>query len=207
MPDNSPTTASFNGLLTGIFNSLTGTIDYRGTTLPSTHLWTWATGAVGVTNAVYNTAIPTGSGLTRNFSIILASSGAAAPTMATPDTFVANALHAGFNTNTGSYAGFTSAIPMTSGTFSGFWRANTTSLNVTGTVIRTYVSQEAIFVRLFLSTTVQSWLYIGAIYEPYDSYDSGSNSFDSSFDEFLTNSLLLVFIFSNSDNSNFGIFL
>jgi type I restriction enzyme S subunit len=36
----------------------------------------------------------------------------------------------------------------------------------------------------------------------FSSYDSGSNSFDSSFDEFFIDSLLVVFIFSKSDNSN-----
>lgn len=175
LPDVYPAAATFSGLLTAIYTSLTSPVDYRGNTIPSTHLWTWATASVGVVNAVYNTSIPSDSGVTRNFAIIFAASGTAAPTMATPDTFTANVVNVGINTDTGSYVSFTNAIPMTNGTFTGFWRAAPVSLNATGTLVRSYVSQESIFIKLTISTLAQTFLCAGAIYEPYVGYNSGSN--------------------------------
>lgn len=176
LPDGIPATGNISGFLDAVYNSLTSSVDYRGTSLPSSHLWTWAKATDGaVTNAVYNTATPAGSGLTTNFSIIMCgTTGSATPTMATPDTYVASASHMGIVKNPGSYSDWTAARPMTTGIFSGHWRMAPATANVTSARIRSYVSQESIFVKVQVTNTVQYWFHAGAIVHPYTSYLSGS---------------------------------
>jgi hypothetical protein len=176
LPDGIPATSTISGLLNAVYNSLTSSTDYRGTALPSTHLWTWATASDGATTvAVYNTTVPTGSGLTTNFSILMGGTTASvAPTFATPDSYVVSGSHIGIVKNPGAYSNWISAAPMTTGIFSGFWRMAPASANNINTRIRSYVSEESIFIRVIVNATTQYWFHAGANVEPYTSYLSGS---------------------------------
>lgn len=176
LPDGIPATNTISGLLNAVYNSLTSSTDYRGTALPSTHLWTWETASDGATTvAVYNTATPAGSGLTTNFSILMAGTTASVtPTFASPDSYVVSGSHMGIIKNPGAYSGWTSANPMTTGIYSGIWRMAPASANITTTRIRSYVSQESIFVRVIVNGTTQYWFHAGAIVQPYTNYLSGS---------------------------------
>lgn len=177
LPDGVVAAGTISGFLNAVYDSLTSSVDYRGTSLPSTHLWTWARAQSGsVTHAVYNTTVPTGSGLTTNFSIIMGGTGSATLTFASPDSFVASGSHIGIVRNPGAYSDWTAARPMTSGQFSGYWRMSPVSTNNVNTRIRSYVSEESIFIRVILNATTQYWFHAGAIVEPYTSYLSGSLS-------------------------------
>lgn len=183
MPDvkftySASTLPNISQILNGLYTSLSSTTDYAGVTIPSSHKWTWATASVGVTNAVYNTAVPTGTSMTQNPCYIFAGSGSAAtPTMITPDTYQLNTLHAGIVKNPGAYSNWTSATPMTSGQFSGYTLATFSASTFIITALRPFVSQEAIFLQVFRAQQDCSWLYIGPFIEPHTSYsDSKYNN-------------------------------
>jgi hypothetical protein len=175
MPDASPTGTTIADMLTAIYSTLTSSVDYRGTSIPSSHLWTWATGSTsGSISAIYNTAIPSGSPLTQNPTIIIAGfSGSASPTMnsSTGDTYASSSILIGVNKNGGAYNDWTAALPMTTGGFTGFQRLATSASNLTTTVVRTYISQELIFIRINQAITNEFWAFAGAIIEPYTSYN------------------------------------
>ena len=175
LPDVTLSVGTIGGLLNAVYTSLNSATDYRGNALSSTHSWTWATSSAGgTTNAVYNTTVPTGSGLTTNFAIIMAGAGAGSPIMASPDSFIASASHMGIVKSPGSYNDWTNANPMTTGIFSGYWRMAPVAANNVATKIRSYVSQESIFVNVIQNGTLQYWFHAGAIVEPYTNYLSGS---------------------------------
>lgn len=178
MPDKNPTSASVDGMLNGIYNSLSSPTDYRGNAISSSHIWTWATSSVGgITNAVYSTATPSGSGLTTNFAIIIAgTSSSATPTMATPDAFTSSVPNVGIVKKPGVYSDWINSNPMTSGLFSGYWKMAPVTANSASTVIRSYVSQESIHVSIIVNGTTQYWTHIGACIEPHTSYASGNTS-------------------------------
>ena len=170
MADQVPAASTIVGALDAIYTALTATVDYRGTSLASTHLWTWARHSpAAVTDAVYNTAVPSGSAMTLAPAIIIAgATGAPTPTMLTPDSFTASHVLCGIVKNAGAYNAWDNAAPMTSGQFSGYWRALSTTWNSTGATWRLFVGEESIFVQAFTTATgqTQGWIYIGAIGEP-----------------------------------------
>lgn len=170
MADQIPAASTITGLLNAIYTALTATVDYRGTSLASTHLWTWARYQnAGTTEAVYNTAIPSGSPMTLAPTIMFAGTvGASSPTMLSPDSFTASNLLTAVVKNSGAYNAWTNANPMTSGQHSGFWRALGTTWNSTGATTRVFIGQESVFVQCFTTSTGQTngWIYIGAIGEP-----------------------------------------
>lgn len=106
------------GLMDAVWASLNGQTD---------HGWTWA--REGATNAVYGTKSVTGGTL---FVIIAGTVGSTTPggTIA-PDAAAANKVWVGtgFTTSTFTYAGWTAANPMTTGTFLGWtsWCVPTSS--------------------------------------------------------------------------------
>jgi hypothetical protein len=170
MADQVPAASTIAGLLNAIYAALTSTTDYRGTALPSTHLWTWARFQnAGTTECVYNSACPSGTSMGLTPAILLAgSSGAPTPTMLTPDTFTASNLLAGIVKSPGAFNAWDNANPMTSGTFSGYWRGFGTTWNSTGATVRVYIGEESILVTAFTTATGQThgWIYIGAVGEP-----------------------------------------
>ena len=178
MPDAYATANDIAGVLNGIYNSLTSSVDYRGTSLPNTHRWTWATASVaGVLNAIYNTALPSGS-TANNFTILIAGTAVAGGAMLSPQTDTSNAIKTGLVLNPGAYSNWTSNDPMTSGWFSGYWKYATGAPYLsTSTYVRSYVSQESIFIRTFQAgvATNQFLVYLGAIYEPFVAYTSSYN--------------------------------
>lgn len=181
MPDASPAAATIAGLLDAIYASGASSTDYRGTSLASTHLWTWAKQAGTV--AVYVTP-PSGTSMTKSPGIIFAgSSGAPTPTMASPDTFAASNLLLGIAHTRGAWNAWDAASPFTSGTFSGYAKAAGTTWNATTAVVRVYISQEQIFVQLIGTTvTQQAWMCAGAIVEPHFS-NSESSGLDCETDD------------------------
>lgn len=170
MADQAPAASTIVGALDAIYTALTATVDYRGTSLASTHLWTWARHSpAAVTDAVYNTAIPSGSAMTLDPAIIIAgATGAPTPTMLTPDTFTASNILAGIVKNHGAYNAWDNAAPMTSGSFSGYTRALGTTWNSTGATFRLFIGEESILIQAFTTATGQThgWSYIGAVGEP-----------------------------------------
>jgi hypothetical protein len=176
MPDQSPATANIQGLLDALFTALGSVVDYRGTSLASTHLWTVGRQQVtGTTMSVYLTP-PAGSVMTFLPGLILAgSSSASTPTMASPDVFTASNLLFGITKTPGAYNDWVAAAPFTSGSFSGFWRGAGTTWNATSAVVRCYVSEEVIIVQLIGATvTQQAWMGLGAIVEPHTTYVASS---------------------------------
>lgn len=163
---------SITNMLTAVSSSLTSLVDYRGTTIPNTHLWTWATASTGGTfTTIYNTAVPASSSMTLNPTIIFAgTTGSFSPTMTTLDTpFANNTLWIGVNKNGTNYTNWTSSLPMTTGSFTGYQRSVPNGSFATTTFIRTYVSQESIFCVVPTSvgsTQTAYWTYAGAIVEP-----------------------------------------
>lgn len=174
MPDVYLSGTTMVDMLTAISGSLTSLVDYRGTTLADTHKWTWATASTGGTfTTIYNTAVPASSSMTQNPTIIFAgSSGSFTPTMnsLTADTYAANTLLVGINKNGTVHTTWTGSLPMTTGSFTGYLRADISTANATTTYIRSYVSQETIFLCVIAGSTTQYWTYAGSMIEPYTSY-------------------------------------
>lgn len=180
LPDAQPAAANIQSLLNAIYNTLTCSVDYRGNSIPSSHTWTWATAStvVGQTNAVYSTALPAGSGRTTNFAVLIAGTGSTlvVDPMYTPDVYVASVTNVAVIRNPGAYSSWSGSAPMTSGDKIGLWKFSNTTANATATVVRSYVSQESVFVRVIQNGTTQYWFYGGAGISPYS-----SNSDDKSF--------------------------
>lgn len=177
MPDASPSGTTIVHMLNAVFSTLTSSVDYRGTQLPATHLWTWATGSTsGSISAIYNTAIPSGSTMTQNPTIIIAGfSGSAAPTMTNAfngvEAYTTSSLLVGLVKNGGAYSDWTNSSPMTTGSFTGYSLLGVPAANATTTTVRTYISQDLIFLRIIQAPTTQYWAFAGAIIEPYTSYN------------------------------------
>ena len=183
MADASPASADINGLLDAIFTAGSAANDYRGTALPSSHVWTWARQVTGVTVATYVTP-PAGTGMGLSPGLIFAgATGAPTPTMASPDTFTASNLLLGIVKNRGAWNDWANAAPFTSGTFSGYWRAAGTTWNATGAKVRVYISEEVIFVQLIgVTVTQQAWMAFGAIVEPHQT-NAASGGLDAETDD------------------------
>ncbi len=166
MADVSPAGTSIAQFITALHTSLSDAVDYRGTALPAANTWTWATAA----GTVYMKAAPAGTAMTKSprafFS--MANPGPAV-TVATPDAAsVADILYAGLNKNGGAYVSNLDALPYGSGQNFGSWKASTAAVLSASTVIRSFISQETVFVQIILPTTTQqSWVNAGAIGEPY----------------------------------------
>jgi hypothetical protein len=174
MADRSPTSTGIGDMLDAVFNGGSALTDYRGTSVPSTHRWTWTKRqASSITEAVTVTA-PASTPMTKAPGIIWAGRAVvntpAAPTPATPDTMFNSTLFVGVSKNIGSYGSWDAAKPFGAGSdFFGYWRAAPLATNATTTVVRVFVSQETILVQVIQSGgTSQSWQYAGAIVEPYD---------------------------------------
>jgi len=186
LPDASPTAATIDKFLDAIYGSLISTTDYRGTTIPSSHTWTWNRfrSATNITEAVYNTAVPSTASLTKNPTFIFAGSSSApasGPTMLAPDTsFTLNYGHVGMVLNPGAYSSWSSTTPMTSGSFSGYWYLAPNTINITTAVVRPFVSQENVFLQMFLNNTLQYWCHIGAIFQPIASYEDTKHQYIAS---------------------------
>jgi hypothetical protein len=175
LPDVSPSAATIDKFLDAVYGSLTSATDYRGVTIPSTHTWTWQRfrNASTITEAVYNTTVPSTASLTKNPTFIFAgSSSTASPTMLTPDTsFTLNTPHIGIVLNPGSYSDWKGAAPMTSGSFSGYWYAASSQVNLTTAIVRPFVSQENILLQFYSTNTLQYMCQLGAFIQPSNTYD------------------------------------
>lgn len=168
--DTSPAGTTIQDFLNAIYTALSAANDYRGTAKPATHAWTFTQRQVtGVTNAITCEA-PAALGLISPVVIIAgrtAVSTPTAPTMLAPDTGFNSACLVGINKNGGAYNSWDAALPMTSGQWSGYYRGVYPTLYATATIIRCFVSQETIFVQCIGSATVQGWMYLGALLQPY----------------------------------------
>jgi len=165
--DVSPTGTAIQDFLDAIYSALSAANDYRGTAKPATHAWTFTRRQVlSVTNAITCEA-PAALGLISPVVIFAGRTLPGTPTMLTPDTTAASVPLVGVNKNGGAYNSWDAALPMTSGQFSGYWRAGSTGSNAVATVVRCFVSQETIFVQVIQTTTIQSWVYAGGILQPY----------------------------------------
>lgn len=168
LPDVTVSTGTIVGLLDALWTAVGQTVDWVGTSLPSTHLWTWSRyqAAGPTTEAIYASA-PSGTPMTQTPRIILAGRVTiGTPTMIT-DTAVASNLMISMNLRGGAFATWDSASPFTSGVFPGFARCAATAANAVGTLVRCYVSEEGWFFNVIQSNTVQYWSFAGALCEPY----------------------------------------
>ena len=165
--DTSPAGTTIQDFLDAIYNALSAANDYRGTAKPASHAWTFTRRQVtGVTNAVTCEA-PAALGLISPVVIFAGRTLPGTPTTLTPDLTAASVPLVGVNKNGGAYNSWDAALPMTSGQFSGYWRAGSTGSNAVATVVRCFVSQETIFVQVIQTATIQSWVYAGGILQPY----------------------------------------
>lgn len=165
MPGKFPASTGISDLIDAIHAGLNSATDYRGTSLPSTHLWTW-TKAGTPTATVYGSP-PSGTSMTMTPRLIWAGHTATTGTMASPDTWLTSGLHGGIVKNAGAYNSWSAAAPFTSGQFSGYWRWAPTAANAVATEVRCYVSEETVFVQIIQAGTTQYWGYIGAIMSPF----------------------------------------
>jgi len=175
MADVSPAGVLISDLLDAVFTSWSAGTDYRGTALPSTHLWGVTRKRPTVVTEAVVALPPAGTPMGLNPAILVAGRIANAGTMAAPDTSVASALQVGINKNSGAYADWTAASPMTSGQFFGYWRGGPTAMNAVGTIVRSFISAESIFCQIITSGAVQSWFYVGAVASPYNN-DATNNA-------------------------------
>lgn len=212
LPDANPAAANVQSLLDAIYNTLTCSVDYRGNAIPSTHTWTWAKAAtnVGQTNAVYSTAVPTGSGITTQFAVLIGGTGSSGITLYTPDIYVASATNVAIIRNPGAYLNWTGSNPMTTGDEIGLWKFSNTTANATTTVVRSYISQESVFVRVIQTGTTQYWFYAGAGITPYTSNADGTKFTAERDDRILclytsnTTGIASTFIADNTFNAHNG---
>lgn len=212
MADVSPASADIQGLLDAIYTACSAANDYRGTGLPSTHVWTWNRQIVGTTKATYATP-PAGTGMGLSPGLIWAGdSGAPTPTMATPDTFTASNLLMGIVKNRGAWNDWANAQPFTSGTNSGYWRAAGVTWNNTLAKVRPYISEEVVLLQLIGQTvTQQAWLAAGAICEPHQT-NAASGGLDAETDDRLygmwatgaTGAMTAAWLNSNGSQAPFG---
>jgi len=165
--DTSPSGTAIENFLDAIYSALSAANDYRGTAKPASHAWTFTRRQVSsVTNAITCEA-PAALSLISPVVIFAGRTLPGTPTTLTPDTTAASVPLVGVNKNGGAYNSWDAALPMTSGQFSGYWRAGSTGSNATATVLRCFVSQETIFVQVIQTATIQSWVYAGGILQPY----------------------------------------
>lgn len=169
--DTSPAGTTIQDFLDAIYNALSAANDYRGTAKPASHAWTFTRRQVtGVTNAI-TCEFPAALGLISPVVIIggrTTVSTPTSPTMLAPDTALNSACMVGINKNAGAYNSWDAALPMTSGQWSGYYRATYGGLLLaTTTIIRCYVSQETIFIQSIQLGGLQSWMYVGAMLQPY----------------------------------------
>lgn len=166
MPDASPVGVLVSDLLDALYASLSSPTDYRGTALPATHLPTVGQRRPTVVTEAVDLAFPAGT-MTMAPMLHWAGRISAAGTMASPDTSLTLVMQAGITKNNTGYSDWTDASPA-GGQFSGYWRCDTVAANAVATVVRTFISQEAVFVQIVSPTvTNQFWWYGGAIVEPY----------------------------------------
>lgn len=161
--------SSVAGALDALYSCLTKTTyeDGSARSAGSGSAWTGGRYQIGgpVTEAVYCTP-PTGA-LSHRL-IFAGSTTAKTPTMASPDTWVANCVLAGLAKNAGAFNAWDNAAPFTSGQFYGYWRAANTG---SGTFSRVWIieSQEALFVVVELTTGVCIPILGGAYLDPESS--------------------------------------
>jgi hypothetical protein len=178
MPDFNSADATGVGLLDAINNSIISAVDYRGVSLPSSHIWTVASSSTAPTNKCYSYIAPTASGINANFSILIAASDViVAPTMLSPDTYSINNILLGMNKDGGAMTTWTNTLPMTVGSFSGFVALTPLSAKATTTRARVYISQEAIFINIFTDLATPFWAYVGAMIEPINSYSDTKHNY------------------------------
>jgi hypothetical protein len=165
--DTSPTGTTIQDFLDAIYSALSAANDYRGTAKPASHAWTFTRRqVVGVTNAVTCEA-PAALGLISPVVIFAGRTLPGTPTTLSPDITGASVPLVGVNKNGGAYNSWDAALPMTSGQFSGYWRAGSTGSNAVATIVRCFVSQETIFLQVIQTSVIQSWVYAGGILQPY----------------------------------------
>ena len=165
--DVSPAGTTIQDFLDAIYSALSAANDYRGTAKPASHAWTFTRRQVSsVTNAITCEA-PAALSLISPVVIFAGRTLPGTPTTLTPDTTAASVPLVGVNKNGGAYNSWDAALPMTSGQFSGYWRAGSTGSNAVATLLRCFVSQETIFVQVIQTATIQSWVYAGGILQPY----------------------------------------
>ena len=136
--------------------------------------WTWAREqSVGTTVACYGN--PPVNALAFRY-IIGGTTGASAPTMLTPDTFLANVINYGMQRNAGAYTTWTSATPFTNAGFSGYWRG-TRAFSVLMDSVSMWESQETCAIQYGVSSTgATSTIGFGALIDPLSANASNAES-------------------------------
>jgi hypothetical protein len=180
LPDFQPTGSLTISLKEAICNSLRSTTDYRGVSVPSTHLWTELSHSSNTATSFYS---PTNDDGKRCGITFLGSDAAVTPTMLTPDTFSTNILLLGLTKNVGNSTPISDDNYLTkpfAGSieyFSGYSAITPAAARATTTRCRAYVSQEAIFINIFTDFATPYWSYIGAIIEPINSYNDTQHNY------------------------------
>ena len=127
--------------------------------------WTWAREqSAGTTVAAYGNP-PTN---TLGFRYIIGgSTGAATPTMLTPETYTTNLILYAMQRSAGAYTTWTSATPFTNAGFSGYWRATRTFALLAYDVVSMWESQEGCALQwAATSDGSTSTVGFGALFDP-----------------------------------------
>ena len=126
--------------------------------------WTWAREqSAGTTVAAYGN--PPTNALAFRY-IIGGTVGASAPTMLTPDAFLANCILYGMQRNAGAFTTWTSATPFTNAGFSGYWKG-TRPFSVLQDSVAMWESQEGCAIQWGLSSDGStSTVGFGALIDP-----------------------------------------
>jgi len=168
--DVTPSGATVEAMNDAIYAAITAANDYRGTAKPSTHVWTVTRRQVASLTQALTCEPPAASGLGVTPVVIIAGRALVgtptSPTMLSPDTAFNATLNVGVNKNGGAYNSWDAALPMTSGQWSGYYRASATTM-ATSTIVRVYVSQETILITTINASASHAWFYAGAILQPY----------------------------------------
>ena len=103
------------------------------------------------TNAVV--CIPFLDGLTQR--VIFAGAASGSPTMAAPDSFVANEVLIGQQKNAGAWSAWDAVSPMTSGEFSGYWRTGFGGLPAATITLQIAETLESLVVNVWYDTSFE----------------------------------------------------
>lgn len=146
--------------------------DFQGNAIPNTAQWPFTKYQnAGVSEAVYNTGVPTSSPMTATPRYCIGAVNAARTPGMNIDTYANNVPIITMALRAGAFSAWDAALgsTFTSGPHSGAQRFGAAAMYATSTVIRAYFSAEWIFVDVIQSATVHYWLAFGAYIHPYSS--------------------------------------
>ena len=137
--------------------------------------WTWAREqSAGTTVAAYGN--PPVNALSFRY-IIAGTTGVSAPTMLTPDSWLASTVMYGMQRNAGAFTTWSSATPFTNAGFSGYWKGSRQFTTFAIDSVAMWESQEGCVIQYGLSSNgATSTIGLGALIDPLSVNASNAES-------------------------------